>query len=194
MREASFARKTKETEIAVKVNLDGSGKAAVDTGIGFFDHMLTALAVHSGMDMDITAKGDLFVDGHHTVEDTGLVLGQAIGQALGDKNGITRFGFAGIPMDEALASVAIDISGRPYLVFNADLQSGRVGGFDCCLTEEFFRALATKAGMTVHINLLYGENNHHKIEAIFKAFAHTFRMATAQTGDARALSSKGILE
>jgi len=193
MREASFSRATRETEITARVNLDGNGKATIDTGIGFFDHMLTALAVHSGMDIDITAKGDLAVDGHHTVEDTGLVLGQAIGEALGDKGGITRFGFAQIPMDEALASVAIDLSGRPYLVFNGSLTNGRVGGFDCCLTEEFFKALTAKAGITVHINLLYGENNHHKIEAIFKAFAHALQMAVTQSGNEGALSSKGML-
>lgn len=186
-------RKTKETDIAVEVNLDGGGKADISTGIGFFDHMLTALAVHSSMDLAVKAMGDIQVDGHHTVEDCGIALGQALKEALGDKTGISRFGQMLLPMDEALAQVALDISGRPYLVFKAAFANQMIGSYDTCLTKEFFQALAVSAGLTLHIRLLEGENDHHGCEAIFKAFAHSLKQAAALTGAKEVLSSKGVL-
>ncbi|HCU32671.1 MAG TPA: imidazoleglycerol-phosphate dehydratase HisB [Ruminococcaceae bacterium] len=190
---ASVKRTTKETDIQVTLNLDGTGICRADTGIGFFDHMLTALAVHSGMDLTVRAKGDLEVDCHHTVEDVGIVLGKALAQALGDKGGIARYGSAHIPMDEALAFSVLDISGRPYLVFSAPLKNERVGAFDTCMTEEFFRALCMNAGITLHLQVLYGANDHHMIEAAFKAFAHSLRQAAAPMEKGKILSSKGIL-
>lgn len=192
MRTASIARTTKETNINVILDLDGKGKNQISTGIGFFDHMLTALAVHSGIDMNIDAVGDLIVDGHHTVEDTGIVLGQAFAKAIGDKSGITRYGTSSIPMDEALASSSLDISGRPFLVFNAEFSDDKIGDYDACLTEEFFRAFAFNAGITMHINLIYGKNDHHKTEAIFKAVAHALKEAVSINGNA-VLSTKGVL-
>ena len=154
MRQAQLARKTKETDIQVAVKLDNIGTANIDTGIGFFDHMLTALSVHSGISMDIAVKGDLYVDGHHTVEDTGIVLGKALGEALGDKSGITRYGSAFIPMDEALAFCSLDISNRPFLVFQGTFTNAMIGQYDACLTEEFFRAFAFNAGITLHVNMM----------------------------------------
>lgn len=179
MRQSEITRKTRETDITVILNLDGDGKAAISTGIGFFDHMLTLLAGHAHIDLSVAACGDLQVDDHHTVEDVGIVLGQAIARALGDKRGIRRYGQALIPMDEALVSAALDISGRPYLVFQADFAGERVGGFTTAMTEEFFRALAYQAGLTLHLTCRYGGNDHHVIEALFKAFARSLGDAVA---------------
>lgn len=193
MRTSSVSRKTKETDIQISVNLDGKGTPQIETGIGFFNHMLTALSVHSGIDMEINTMGDLIVDGHHSVEDTGIVLGQAFLKAIGDRAGIERYGNAAIPMDEALASAALDISGRPYLVFNAEFSDDKIGDYDTCLTEEFFRAFAFNAGITLHINLQYGKNDHHKTEAIFKAVAHALKQAIAKSRNEAVLSTKGVL-
>ncbi len=193
MREAVIERNTKETQIQVKVILDGKGIAEIHTGIGFFDHMLTALAVHSGISMYIQVAGDLHVDGHHTVEDTGIVLGKALGEALGDKSGITRYGSAYIPMDEALAFCSLDISNRPFLVFQGSFTNAMIGQYDTCLTEEFFRAFAFQAGITLHINMMYGVNDHHKCEAAFKAVAHALKIAIEPTKSGQTLSTKGVL-
>lgn len=191
MRAAEINRKTKETDICVKLDLDG-GEVNIDTGIGFFDHMLTALAVHGGFGLDITAKGDLNVDGHHTVEDVGIVLGTAFAKAMGDKSGIMRYGSAYIPMDEALGFCAVDVSARPYLVFKADITNERVGDFETCLTEEFMRAFAFNAGLTLHLRCEYGSNGHHIIEALFKALAHALKNAVRLNGDGSSLTTKGV--
>jgi imidazoleglycerol-phosphate dehydratase len=191
-RKSDIERNTKETKIKLSLLLDGSGNADVDTGVGFFDHMLTALAVHAGFDLAVQCKGDLNVDGHHTVEDVGIVLGRALAEALGDKAGIARYGNFSIPMDESLASSALDISGRAYLIFNAEFAKEKIGDFETQLVEEFFRALVFNAGITLHINAPYGENDHHKAEAIFKSFAHAIKAAVVIEGD-RVLSSKGVL-
>lgn len=193
MRESQIKRTTRETDIDVKVCLDGQGKADIDTGIGFFDHMLTALSVHSGISMTIRVKGDLHVDGHHTVEDTGIVLGKALGEALGDKSGITRYGSAFIPMDEALSFCSLDISNRPFLVFQGSFTNAMIGSYDACLTEEFFRAFAFNAGITLHINMMYGSNDHHKCEAAFKAVAHALKTAVTPLSGGKTLSTKGVL-
>ncbi|MBQ8724974.1 MAG: imidazoleglycerol-phosphate dehydratase HisB [Oscillospiraceae bacterium] len=193
MRESQIKRTTRETDIDIKVCLDGQGKADIDTGIGFFDHMLTALSVHSGISMTIRVKGDLHVDGHHTVEDTGIVLGKALGEALGDKSGITRYGSAFIPMDEALSFCSLDISNRPFLVFQGSFTNAMIGSYDACLTEEFFRAFAFNAGITLHINMMYGSNDHHKCEAAFKAVAHALKTAVTPLSDGKTLSTKGVL-
>lgn len=193
VRSGSVERKTKETDIKIAVELDGKGRASIDTGIGFFDHMLTALSVHSGISMDIKVKGDLEVDCHHTIEDTGIALGQALGQALGNKSGIVRYGTAYIPMDESLAMASLDLSNRPFLVFNCDFTNQSCGGYDLCMTEEFFRAFAFNSGMTLHINLLYGSNDHHKAEAVYKAAAHALKTAVAYNSDGTTLSTKGVL-
>lgn len=192
MREATITRSTRETDITAKLNLDGSGICKIDTGIGFFDHMLTALTVHGGMDLELKAMGDLHVDGHHTVEDTGIVLGTAFREALKTSGGIARYGSAFVPMDESLAFASLDISNRPYLVFDCEYSDDRTGTFDNCLTEEFFRAFAFNAGITLHIKLMYGSNDHHKIEAIFKAVAHALKAAKAVTGG-EVLSTKGVI-
>lgn len=192
MRTAKIERKTKETDIKLKLNLDRQFENQIETGIGFFDHMLTALAVHSGISMNLSAIGDLYVDSHHTVEDTGIVLGKAFAQAIGEKIGINRYGHAYIPMDEALGFASLDISGRPYLVFNGQFSEDKIGDFDTCLTEEFFRAFAFNAGITLHINIVYGSNDHHKCEAVFKAVAHALKMAVEINGD-EVLSTKGVL-
>lgn len=192
MRTAEIKRKTGETDITVKLNLDGNGKADISTGIGFFDHMLTALTVHSGFDMTVKAIGDLNVDSHHTVEDTGIVIGQAFKQAFGDMKGIERYGSAYIPMDEALGFACLDISNRPFLVFNADFSDDKVGAFDTCLTEEFFRAFSFNAGITLHVKSEYGKNDHHIIEALFKAVAHALKTAASVNGT-NILSTKGVL-
>ena len=192
MRTAEISRKTKETDIKVSVKIEGEGNVSVNTGIGFFDHMLTAFGVHSGIDLAVECKGDLYVDGHHTVEDTGIVLGQAFAQALGDKAGIARYGSAFVPMDEALGFCALDISGRPFLAFNAGFNDDRIGEFDTCLTEEFFRAFAFNSGITLHIRKEYGKNDHHVAEAIFKAVAHALKDAMEIKGD-KVLSTKGVL-
>ena len=181
MRQAQLARKTKETDIQVTVKLDNMGTVNINTGIGFFDHMLTALSVHSGISMDIAVKGDLYVDGHHTVEDTGIVLGKALGEALGDKSGIT------------LAFCSLDISNRPFLVFQGTFTNAMIGQYDACLTEEFFRAFAFNAGITLHVNMMYGSNDHHKCEAAFKAVAHALKTAVTPLEDGKTLSTKGVL-
>lgn len=194
MRQATIKRETKETKIALSLDLDGSGKGDIGTGIGFFDHMLNLFAKHGKFDLTLQAEGDLYVDGHHTVEDAGIVLGQAIKEALGDKRGIRRYGSALLPMDECLAEAAVDLSGRAYLVFHCDFTQEKQGQFDLELVEEFFRALAFQAGMNLHLNLRYGKNNHHKAEALFKAFARALR-AAAQVEDAAGgiPSTKGVL-
>src|SRR5512136_1518067 len=167
-RKAEIKRKTKETAVALKLNLDGSGKHSIKTGIPFFDHMLSLLAYHSRLDLSLKAKGDIAVDAHHTVEDVGICLGDAIREALGEAKGIERYGAATVPMDEALVSVALDFSMRPHLVFNVALRKARLGTFDPELVEEFFKALSSHGRMTVHINLHYGKNTHHMVEAVFK--------------------------
>ncbi|MGP8233316.1 MAG: imidazoleglycerol-phosphate dehydratase HisB [Methylovirgula sp.] len=179
MRKAQIARKTKETAIEVRVDLDGTGVSNISTGVGFFDHMLDQIARHSLIDIDITAKGDLHIDPHHTVEDTGIALGQAIRQALGDARGITRFADALQPMDETLTRVAIDLSGRPYLVFRTVFTRSKIGEFDTELVREFFQALTTHVGMNLHIETLYGENSHHIAESAFKGVARALRAAIA---------------
>ena len=194
MREASVRRETKETKINAKLQLDGTGQVSVRTGIGFFDHMLTALGVHSGMDLSLTVDGDLEVDCHHSVEDAGIVLGQALAQALGDKSGIARYGSAFIPMDEALGFASLDISGRPFLVFRCEFETQRLGSMDTQMVEEFFRALAFHAGITLHLSCPYGKNDHHKAEALFKAAAHALRQAIVPLKDGQVLSTKGMLE
>lgn len=191
MRTAEINRKTKETDITVKLDLDG-GNADISTGIGFFDHMLTAFSVHGGMGLTVKAVGDLQVDGHHTVEDVGIVLGKAFKEAIGDMKGIARYGTAFIPMDEALGFASIDISGRPFLVFNAEFSDDRIGEFDTCLAEEFFRAFAFNAGVTLHLKCEYGKNDHHIAEALFKAAAHAVKAAKAVSGS-EILSTKGVL-
>lgn len=193
MRIGTIERNTKETQISVTVMLDGKGESQITTGIGFFDHMLTALSRHSGISMNIQCKGDLQVDAHHSVEDTGIVLGQALAQALGDKSGIARYGSAYIPMDEALSFCALDLSNRPYLVFQGSFTNDMIGSYDACLTEEFFRAVAVNAGMTLHLNMVYGANDHHKCEALFKAFAHALKAAVKENTDGTVLSTKGAL-
>ncbi|MFA6001985.1 MAG: imidazoleglycerol-phosphate dehydratase HisB [Thermoleophilia bacterium] len=177
-RQATIERKTTETDIVVKLDIDGTGESKIDTGVGFFDHMLTLYAKHGLFDLEVTAKGDLEVDGHHTVEDVGICLGQAYAQALGNKEGITRYGFFILPMDEALATVCVDISGRPYLAYNLDMTASKVGGFDTDLTHEFFQAFIVNAGISMHVRLQAGTNPHHVIEAIFKAFARAMDEAT----------------
>lgn len=193
MRVANAERKTKETDIKISVDLDG-GQVSIDTGIGFFDHMLTAFAVHGGFGLDVKVKGDLYVDCHHTIEDTGIVLGKAFYEALGDKGGIERYGSFYIPMDEALAFASVDVSGRPFLVFKAEYPQAVVGEYDACMTEEFFRAFAFNAGITLHIKSEYGANSHHIIEAIFKAVAHAMKVAVKQTESGKTLSTKGSLD
>ncbi len=179
MRTAAIERKTKETDIAVTVTLDGTGKADIQTGVGFFDHMLEQVARHGLFDLTIRCNGDLHIDAHHSVEDTGIALGQAIRQALGDKAGIRRYGHAYVAMDEALSRVALDLSNRPYLVWKADFTVDRLGAqMETELFREFFHALAQAGGITLHIENLYADNNHHRIESIYKAFAKALRMAT----------------
>jgi imidazoleglycerol-phosphate dehydratase len=192
MRTAEISRKTKETDIKITLELDGSGKTSIDTGIGFFNHMLNSFAVHGGFDLSVVCRGDLEVDGHHSVEDIGIVLGKAFAEALGDKAGITRYGSFFVPMDVALAFCSIDISGRPFLVFKAEFHDDRCGQYDTCLTEEFFRAFAFNAGITLHVREEYGNNDHHIIEAMFKAVAHALKDAVAETGKG-VLSTKVVL-
>lgn len=194
-RTAKISRKTKETDITVTVNLDGTGKTNIATGIGFFDHMLDALGRHSFIDLTVKAKGDLHIDGHHTVEDTGIVIGQAIKSALGDFAGITRYGHAYLPMDETLSRAAIDLCKRPYFVWNVGFDRDKIGDMDTELFKEFFQALAGNGGMCLHVENLYGENNHHIAESCFKAVARALRMAV--TPDAKLsgapASTKGSL-
>ena len=193
MRTGTVERKTRETDISITLSIDGKGNSEISTGIGFFDHMLTALSKHSGISMKIKAVGDLDVDGHHTVEDTGIVLGQALAKALGDKSGIARYGTAYIPMDEALGFCSLDISNRPFLVFKGEFTNQMIGEYDACLTEEFFRAFAFNAGITMHLNMVYGSNDHHKCEAVFKAAAHALKAAVKELENGETLSTKGTL-
>jgi imidazoleglycerol-phosphate dehydratase len=179
MRRATITRKTNETEITVAVGLDGAGAARVATGIGFFDHMLEQVARHAGIDLEVAAKGDLHIDMHHTVEDTGIALGQALRQALGERKGIGRYGDVHLPMDETLTRVALDLSGRPFLVFNAQFPAPKIGDFDTELVREFFQAFAIHAGITLHVETLYGANSHHIAESCFKGFARALRAAIA---------------
>jgi imidazoleglycerol-phosphate dehydratase len=177
MRSSQITRNTSETKVSVSLDVDGTGLSDINTGIGFFDHMLVLFAKHSKMDLTVKCNGDLDVDGHHTVEDVGIVIGQAIKEALGDKRGVIRYGSARIPMDEALVIFDIDISGRPYLQFNAVLNSPKVGDFETSLTEEFFRAIVHNSLITAHVNCEYGKNDHHIIEGMFKSFARALRQA-----------------
>ncbi len=194
-RNGEASRRTGETDVRVRVNLDGTGKATTKTGVGFFDHMLTALARHALLDLDVAATGDLHVDGHHTVEDVGIVLGQALAQALGERRGIRRYGEATVPLDDALARAVVDVSGRPFLAYHADPPTWQMlGDYDVALTPEFFRGLATHGGLTIHIDLLRGQNAHHVVEAVFKAVARA--LGAAVTLDPRVTdipSTKGVL-
>ncbi|MEK7378803.1 MAG: imidazoleglycerol-phosphate dehydratase HisB [Candidatus Binatota bacterium] len=193
-RTAKASRKTKETEIAVELDLDGSGTAEIETGIPFFNHMLEIFARHGLFDLKLQAKGDIEVDFHHTVEDVGLAMGQAFKEALRDKQGICRFGEASVPLDETLAQVVVDLSGRPYLSYNVKIRPGRVGNFDTDLPHEFFQAYANQLGMNLHINVSQGENPHHIIEACFKALARAMERATRIDQRIRGvLSTKGSL-
>ncbi|MDE5917529.1 MAG: imidazoleglycerol-phosphate dehydratase HisB [Oscillospiraceae bacterium] len=193
MRKSKISRKTRETDITAEVVFDGKGNAQIETGIGFFDHMLTALSVHSGISISLKCIGDLNVDCHHSIEDTGIVLGQAFHEALKDKSGIERYGSAYIPMDEALGFCSLDISNRPFLVFKGEFTNQMIGGYDTCMTEEFFRAFAFNAGITLHVNMVYGTNDHHKCEAIFKACAHALKKAIRLNKTGETLSTKGSL-
>ena len=177
-REAAINRTTKETDISLKFGVDGSGNSKIDTGIGFFDHMLESFARHGFFDLDVQVTGDLAVDGHHTIEDTGIVLGSAIKKALGDKKGIRRYGSCMLPMDETLALCAIDLAGRPYLVFDAEFTTDRVGYMETEMVKEFFYAVSYRAKMNLHLKVLSGSNNHHIIEGMFKAFARALDEAT----------------
>ena len=188
---SNISRETKETSIQARLNL-GGGEVRVDTGIGFLAHMLHAMAFYAGFGLDLTARGDLNVDGHHTVEDTGIVLGQAIREALGDKRGIRRFGSAYVPMDEALAFTSLDFSGRAFLVFDADMPQERIGDYDSCLTEEFMRALAFNGGITLHQRGVYGKNAHHITEALFKSLGLAMKDAVRVEGQ-EVTSTKGVL-
>ena len=193
-RTAKIARKTKETDITVDLDVDGSGQAAIETGMPFFNHMLDSFSRHGFFDIKVQAKGDLEVDYHHTVEDVGLALGEAFKTALGDKHGIRRFGEASCPLDEALAKVVIDLSGRPYLSYNVKIRPGRVGSFDTDLPHEFYAAFTNQLGMNLHIDVIRGENPHHIIEACFKAFARAMDMATGfDERISGVLSTKGSL-
>jgi imidazoleglycerol-phosphate dehydratase len=179
MRTAAVTRNTKETQIRVVVNLDGTGVAKLATGIGFFDHMLDQIARHGLIDLEVQAQGDLHIDGHHTVEDVGITLGQAVAKAVGDKAGLARYGHAYVPLDEALSRVVVDFSGRPGLHMRVPFKSGMVGGFDTQLAYEFFQGFSNHAGVTLHIDNLFGDNAHHQCETVFKAFARALRMALA---------------
>ncbi|HEY8666339.1 MAG TPA: imidazoleglycerol-phosphate dehydratase HisB [Tepidisphaeraceae bacterium] len=178
-RQADLSRQTKETKVSASINLDGAGQTSIETGVGFFDHMLDLLGRHSLIDLTVNAEGDLHVDSHHTVEDVGIVLGQLLDKCLGDKRGIHRYGWAIVPMDETLAQVAIDLSGRPAFVFRVTFSGETIGQFPVELVEEFFKAFATSAKMNLHITVPYGVNNHHIAEAIFKAVAKSLRQATS---------------
>ena len=195
MRNASLSRKTRETDIQVEVTLDGSGKSEISTGVGFFDHMLDQIARHSLIDLKIQAKGDLHIDFHHTVEDVGIALGQAIRQALGDMKGVTRYADVHLPMDETLTRVAIDISGRAFLVFRTEFHTPKIGEFDTQLVREFFQAFAMNAGLTLHVETLYGVNDHHISESCFKGLARALRIAVSidERQNGRVPSTKGTL-
>lgn len=194
MRTASIERNTKETQIKLTLNLDGSGAGTVDTGIGFFNHMLDLLKKHALIDLDVKAVGDLDVDYHHTVEDVGLVFGQALNQALGDRRGITRYGFASIPMDEALCETSVDLGGRPFVVFTSAKKHLMVRDFEVKLLEEFFRAVSVEGRLNVHLREIYGDETHHVCEGIFKSFARALRQAAAADPREKGVpSSKGVL-
>ena len=194
MRTASITRDTKETQIRLAINLDGSGVSKIDTGLGFFNHMLTIFSSHSKIDLDLTVKGDLDVDGHHTVEDVGIALGRAFSEALGDKRGIRRYGFFILPMDETLAEAVVDFSGRPYCVYNARFPVERVGDFDLELVREFWLGFANSVACNLHINVRYGENGHHIAEAIFKSVARAIRAAVETDPRQKGVpSTKGTL-
>ncbi|HPE15619.1 MAG TPA: imidazoleglycerol-phosphate dehydratase HisB [Oscillospiraceae bacterium] len=190
-RRAEISRKTKETDVRVAVDLDG-GAVEISTGVGFFDHMLASFALHGGLGLTLKAEGDLCVDAHHTVEDVGIVLGKALSQALGDRAGIERFADCAVPMDEALCCAALDLGGRPYLAFDVPAPQERIGGYDACLTEEFMRAVAMNAALTLHLSCRAGRNGHHITEAAYKAFARAFRKAAAQVSSG-VPSTKGTL-
>ncbi len=193
-RKAEVRRKTKETEISLKLDLDGTGRHSVRTGIPFFDHMLSLLAYHGSIDLSLRAKGDIGVDSHHTVEDVGICLGEGIRKALGEAKGIQRYGMAMIPMDETLGSVVLDLSMRPFLVFNMKLRRSKIGTFDLELVEEFFKALCNHGRISLHINLVYGKNSHHMVEAVFKGFGRALREAVSRDDRTfRVPSTKGIL-
>lgn len=192
MRCATVERKTKETDIKLSLNLDG-GEISIDTGIGFFDHMLNSFATHGGFGLQLSVKGDLYVDEHHTIEDTGIALGKAFCEALGDKSSIDRFGSFYVPMDEALAFASVDISGRPFLVFDADFPQVKCGEYDCSMTVEFMRAFAYNSAVTLHLKSMYGDNSHHITEALYKAVAHALRLAVKQNSLNKPLSTKGVL-
>jgi imidazoleglycerol-phosphate dehydratase len=191
-RTAEITRKTRETDITISINIDGSGSCKIETGVGFLDHMLTALAVHADFDLTVKCKGDLQVDAHHTVEDVGIVLGTALKNALGDVK-IVRFGNACIPMDDALGNCSLDICGRPFTVFNAEFDGEKIGKYENCLTKEFMRALAFNAGITLHISAPYGSNDHHKTEAMFKSLAYALKKAVRVKEDGKIVSTKGVL-
>lgn len=195
MRTCSIERNTKETQIQMELNVDGTGQATIDTGVGFMDHMLELFAFHSRFDLIVKCKGDLKVDSHHTVEDLGIVLGQAIREALGDKKGIMRYGEMSIPMDETLVTTTLDLSGRPYLVYHASLPMSLLGNYETEMTKEFFKAVSDNALMTLHINEVYGDNTHHIIEAMFKSFARALKQAVMIDENNKDLivSSKGVL-
>ena len=194
MRQAQIQRSTNETDINILINLDGEGLSKVHTGIGFFDHMLTLFASHGRFNLNVECDGDIEVDGHHSIEDIGIVLGTAIKQALGDKRGINRYGTFYLPMDEALAFVSMDISGRPYMVYDGGEMAPMIGNYDTELTEEFLRAFAFNAGITLHVKVLYGNNSHHKVEAIFKALGHALRIAVENDPRMNDIpSTKGVL-
>ena len=192
MRAATINRKTKETDINLTLNLDGTGKSNIDTGVGFFDHMLTAFSFHSSIDLEVVCKGDLEVDDHHTVEDVGLALATGILEALGDKKGINRYGMSYVPMDETLARVVIDFSGRPAFVYTADLQRDKLGTMDTQNIQEFFKSISNAAKMNLHMEVLYGDNDHHKVEALFKALGRAVKEAIKIVDD-RLPSTKGVL-
>lgn len=193
-RTATLKRTTKETDIEISLDIDGAGEANVGSGIGFFDHMLILFAKHGLFSLTVKAQGDLVIDGHHTVEDIGIVLGQALAKAAGDKAGIRRYGHVYVPMDEALVLVVVDFSGRPFLAFDAELGQGRIGEFDVELTEEFLRAVAVNAGVTLHVKLLSGKNRHHMVEAIFKALGRALSQSLERDPRVQGVpSSKGML-
>lgn len=192
-RTATVERVTKETNVRVELHVDGAGTAAADTGIPFFDHMLQQLGTHAGFDLTVTAKGDLHIDGHHTVEDVGLAIGQALAEALGDKRGIRRFGSVAVPLDEALVEVDLDLSGRPFVVHDVPVPAETIESYDTGLTEDFVRAFATAAGITVHVRLIGGRSPHHVVEAEFKALARALGDACRPTGLDTAPSTKGTL-
>ena len=194
-RDSNISRNTSETEINIKMNLDGSGKYNISTGVNFFNHMLESFSKHSFIDLDIDAKGDIEIDDHHTIEDIGIALGTCLKEALGNKRGIKRYGAFTIPMDEALVTTNLDISGRPFLVFNVDLTCERIGTFETEMTEEFFRAFAFNSLITLHINEQYGTNNHHIVEAIFKSLGRALKEAISidELNKDKIVSSKGVL-